>query len=102
MSKSSGQFMPHVSRKLFAIFAALSVSLLHASSDIARFDPYMAIGGVAVTNGVKWIDGKCLPIEGRAFDDVESWYDRLPAGVTTNVNEGVRRLFRWITCPTQA
>jgi hypothetical protein len=23
---------------------------------------------------------------------VECWYDRLPAGVTTNVNEGVRRM----------
>ena len=42
------------------------------------------------TNGVKWIDGKYLPIEGRAFDDVEHFYDRLPANVTTNVNGGVR------------
>ena len=92
MSENTSQSMPHFSRKLFAIFAALSVSLSHASSDIAMFDPYMAIGEVTVTNGMKWIDGNRLPIEGRAFDDVESWYDRLPAGVTTNVNEGVRRL----------
>ena len=52
----------------------------------------MALGGVVVTNGMKWIDGTRLPVEGRAFDDVECWYDRLPAGVTTNVNEGVRRM----------
>ena len=94
MPENTSQSMPHVSRKSFAIFAALSVSLLHASSDMARFDPYMAIGEVTVTNGVKWIDGKRLPIEGRAFDDVESWYDRLPAGVTTNANGGHGMAFR--------
>ena len=27
--------------------------------------------------GEKWIDGKDLPIEGRAFEDVEEYYDRL-------------------------
>jgi len=37
-----------------------------------------------------WIDGKNLPIEGRAYDDVDAWYDRLPSGLTTNVNSGVR------------
>ena len=77
---------------LSAIFAVCSISMTYASSDIARFDPNMALGGVAVTNGMKWIDGTRLPVEGRAFNDVECCYDRLPAGVTTNVNEGVRRM----------
>lgn len=31
-------------------------------------------------------------IEGRAFDDVDNWYDRLPADVTTNVNGGVHSM----------
>lgn len=53
---------------------------------IAGFD------GIEVADGVKWIDGRSLPIEGRAFDDVDNWYDRLPAGVTTNVNGGVRSM----------
>ena len=48
--------------------------------------------GIAITNGVKWIDGRSLPIEGRAFDDVDNWYDRLPADVTTNVNGGVHSM----------
>ena len=51
-----------------------------------------AIGTNANANPVRWIDGKDLPVEGKAFDDVESYYDRLPAGVTTNVNADVRSL----------
>ena len=49
-----------------------------------------AENAVVDTNGVKWVDGKYLPLEGRAFDDTEAYYDRLPANVTTNVNAGVR------------
>ena len=61
-------------------------------SEIAKWDPNMAVKSAVVTNGVKWIDGRFLPIEGRAFDDVEHFYDRLPANVTTNVNAGVRSM----------
>lgn len=43
---------------------------------------------------VRWIDGRDLPLEGKAFTDVRSFYDRLPSGVTTNVNAGVRALQR--------
>jgi len=60
-------------------------------SRLGRFDPAMAQRCAVVdTNGVKWIDGRHLPLEGRAFNDVESYFDRLPANVTTNVNAGVR------------
>jgi len=60
-------------------------------AEISKWDPRMAVENAVVdTNGVKWIDGRHLPIEGRAFADVEHYYDRLPAGVTTNVNAGVR------------
>ena len=54
----------------------------------------MAVGAPVIVDGLKWIDGKDIPIEGRAFDDVEAYYDRLPANVTTSVNEGVRSLKR--------
>ena len=74
------------------ILAAVGLSLAAFASDITKHDPNMEVGGVVVTNGVKWIDGRRLPIEGRAFDDVDNWYDRLPAGVTTNVNGGVRSM----------
>jgi len=58
-----------------------------------------------VHDGMRWIDGKRLPIEGRAFDNVDDWYDRLPSNVTENVNAGVRELkhhtagmsFRFVT-----
>ena len=59
-------------------------------AEIAKWDPAMAQKSAVVTNGVKWIDGKYLPIEGRAFNDVDHYYDRLPKNVTTNVNAGVR------------
>ena len=75
-------------------------------AEIAKWDPNMAqVNAVVDTNGVKWIDGRFLPIEGRAYADVDDWYDRLPSGVTTNVNEGVRvfkhhtsgMVFRFVT-----
>lgn len=66
---------------------------LSGQSEIGAWDPAMAQkDAVVITNGVKWIDGSLLPLEGRVFDDVESYYDRLPTGVTTNVNAGVRAM----------
>ena len=51
--------------------------------------------GVSVpsASGWRWIDGVDLPIEGRAFDDVESYYDRLPASACPpDVSPGVQAL----------
>ena len=62
-----------------------------AEDGIGTFDPDMEIPGV-VTNGVKWIDGRHLPIEGRAFDGTEHYYDRLPSNVTAGVNGNVRTM----------
>ena len=62
---------------------------MFAQDGIGTFDPDMEIPGV-VTNGVKWIDGRLLPIEGRAFDGTEHYYDRLPTNVTASVNGNVR------------
>ena len=77
--------MATMSAQLLAV-AAMAAPL----SDIAKYDPNMAVAGITVTNGLKWIDGTLLPIEGRPFDDVDHYYSRLPSGVTTNVNAGVR------------
>ena len=74
---------------IVATFALAAASASAASAGIAEYDQNMAMPGV-VTNGMKWIDGRRLPIEGRAFDDVDHYYDRLPSCVTTNVNKGVR------------
>ncbi len=93
---------------LFSAVCFLSLVGLAQSeqNEIARWDPHMArTTAVLDTNGVKWIDGKYLPIEGRAFNDTEHYYDRLPANVTTNVNQGVRSMkhhtsgmqFRFVT-----
>ncbi len=84
---------------------ALAVGVCAQVHEAAKWDPAMAVRNAVVTNGVKWIDGRYLPIEGRAFGDVEHYYDRLPSGVTTNVNGGVRgmkhhtsgMLFRFVT-----
>ena len=47
---------------------------------------------VVDTNGVKWIDGRYLPLEGKYFNDVDDFYDRLPSNVSTNVNADLRRM----------
>ena len=81
-----------MARKTLVVAAAVCAAgcAFDRQGDIERWDPNMAVANAVVTNGVKWIDGRFLPIEGRAFDDVEHYYDRLPANVTTNVNAGVR------------
>ena len=61
------------------------------AQDVEKFDPRMAIEKAVVdTNGVKWIDGRYLPLEGKYFKNVDDFYDRLPSNVSTNVNGGVR------------
>ena len=41
----------------------------------------------------QWIDGRDLPLEGKAFYDVADYYDRLPASaMATNTNNGVQWL----------
>ena len=79
--------------KMSVLTLAMCAALTGAAQGIAAFDPLMAESQACVdTNGVKWIDGKFLPHEGKAYADVEHFYDRLPANVTTNVNGGVRSM----------
>ena len=81
-----------------ALIAALelipAVSALNAGAiDATRYDPRMAEQHATLdANGVKWIDGRHLPLEGKAFADTERYYDRLPSNVTEQVNEGVRSM----------
>jgi len=74
-----------------AAFAAAACAFAQ-QCEIAKWDPRMAADNAVVdTNGVKWIDGKFLPIEGRwTLGDAEHYYVRLPDTLTTNVNSGVR------------
>ena len=80
------------------IYGVAGVLVLAACAHAARtasiedFDPNMAVQQSVVENGVRWIDGTKLPIEGRAFGDVDHYYDRLPSGVTAKVNGGVRSM----------
>ena len=75
-----------------ALFAAGSV--FAQKGEIAKWDPRMAADNAVVdTNGVKWIDGRYLPIEGRwTHGDAKHYYARLPDTLTTNVNAGVRNM----------
>jgi hypothetical protein len=91
---------------LLTVCVLLSVSAALADKELERWDKRMAVDAIpADTNGIKWVDGKLLPIEGRAYDDVDCYYDRLPSSVTTNVNGGVRAMkghssglsFRFVT-----
>ena len=72
---------------------AAAVCTVGGTDGVSKWDPNMAAETAgASAGGVTWIDGRDLPIEGRAFDDVEHYYDRLPANVSTNVNAGVRNM----------
>jgi len=79
---------------VLGVVGVVLAACTHAArtSSIEAFDPNMAVKQSVVTNGVRWIDGTKLPIEGRAFDDVDHYYDRLPSGVTAKVNGGVRSM----------
>ena len=75
-----------------SVFVAMTVGVACAQDNsVAKFDPRMAIQSAVVdTNGIKWIDGKYLPIEGKYFTNTSAYYDRLPSNVTEKVNGGVR------------
>ena len=80
-------------KRTTCIIGLLSIGAFAAGIDAGQYDPLMAEKSAIVdTDGVKWIDGRYLPLEGKAFDDVECFYDRLPSNVTSKVNSGVRAL----------
>ena len=100
--------------KQFLFACALACSLVAGvaqagQEEIAKWDPNMAETKAVVTAGTKWIDGQYMPIEGRMFNNVDHYYDRLPKTVTTAVNGGVRSMkhhttgmqFRFVTDSTR-
>ena len=93
-------------------FALLMASLFPlafvcgAENVAAKWDPAMAVAQATVdTNGVRWIDGRLLPVEGRTQDGTDHYYDRLSSNLTEKVNAGVRNMrhytagmqFRFVT-----
>ena len=75
------------------VLAVLAPLALQANqAEIAKWDPAMGVSRAVIdTNGVKWVDGRYLPIEGRwDLDTTQNYYSRLPDTLTTNVNSGVR------------
>jgi hypothetical protein len=73
------------------VLAATGLCAYAKTDDISRFDPRMAVEKAVVdTNGVKWLDGKYVPLEGKAFTNTTAYYDRLPSNLTVKVNAGVR------------
>lgn len=69
---------------------AAAVTLGANAQDARKYDAAMRMPVAKSVNGIDWIDGQHLPLEGRMFNDVDRFYDRLPKNVTTNVNSGVR------------
>ena len=56
-------------KSVLAALAAVSACVVAADeNEIAKYDLNMAVKNAVVTNGVKWIAGRHLPIEGRVFD----------------------------------
>ncbi|MBP5510802.1 MAG: SGNH/GDSL hydrolase family protein [Kiritimatiellae bacterium] len=81
-----------VSCFLFAALFAVSAALAD-NGEIAKFDPRMAVeSGIVGADGLLWIDGRNLPLEGKCFTNTDAFYDRLPANVTAKVNGGVRSM----------
>ena len=50
---------------------------MKSGQDIGRLDANMAVPDVG--DGLLWYDIRALGVEGRAWDDTENYYDRLPA-----------------------
>ena len=67
-------------KKVMVVAAGIMLaSVVVQAQDIEKFDPRMALEKAVVdTNGVKWVDGRYLPLEGKYFSDVDDFYDRLP------------------------
>ena len=84
-------------KKLLPLARLLLAAGITSAADLpdnnaAAYDSRMALPTGEDAGGLRWIDGQDLPLEGKAFADVEAFYDRLPANVTEAVNEGVRNM----------
>jgi hypothetical protein len=78
--------MTRLGRLMFcAVFSLVRFS--HADRVLAPADRPPDKDGMTV-----WYDGQLLPVEGKAFGDTESFYDRLPARAKATVPEPVWNL----------
>jgi len=70
--------------------ATVTLSADAPAPDVAEFDPAMAAKKSVVTNGVKWIDARYLPVEGKPFaaSETATYFERLPKEAVGN--EGVK------------
>ena len=63
--------------------------------DTPTFDFATACAHATTEDDVRWFDGKDLPLEGCAFTDVERYFDRYPAALSTDMTmDGGRVLQR--------
>ena len=88
----SGTMLRMKTKITLVVATAFAVGVMVAQENaIEKFDPRMALEKATVdTKGVKWIDGRYLPLEGKCFSNTAAFYDRLPSNVTERVNAGVR------------
>ena len=61
----------------------LAFMLLARAAQAGGID--LSKGRLDADNSTVWYDGQALPIEGKAFSDTESYYDRLPARAKASV-----------------
>lgn len=72
------------------VMATVHLCASQVVNDAVKYDPRMAESKSVITDDVKWIDGRYLPIEGGFYDEDLGRYERVPGEITTNVNRGVR------------
>ena len=79
-------------KKIISTYFLASAIFSADAEDVAKFDSRMVTAEVTVTNGVKWVDGKFLPVEGKPFDEseTETYFERLPKAAVGN--EGVQAM----------
>ena len=78
--------------KRLKIACAVAMAAIGLRADVEKYDANMVVEKATIQDGMKWIDARNLPVEGRAFDNVDEWYDRLPSGLSTNINKGVHNI----------
>jgi len=72
------------------VLAALLLSLMYAAVSAEQIDP--SRGVTDPCDGHLWYDGRLLLLEGRGWEDTESYYDRLPAKARDKVRPPVWNL----------